>query len=68
MDRQPDRLAQNVPDRDVDGAEGRADDRAHKVGVTRDGLVVVLDAGEVFADEVSGSALRWPDRSRRGAT
>src|SRR3712207_8609224 len=48
----PERLAEDVPERDVDGAHRGAQDGALEVGVARDDLVVVLDPAGVLADVV----------------
>jgi len=52
VDRLADVLAQDVPEGDIDGREGGAQDGALEVGVARDHLEVVLDPARVLADEV----------------
>ena len=45
-------LAGDVPQSDVDSAEGGAERGAHKVGIAADGLVMMFDAGGVLANVV----------------
>ncbi len=52
-----DRLAENVPQGDVDTAQRGAKYRAGEVRVAGDRLVVVIDTGRILTDEVLGEVV-----------
>src|SRR5687768_18563056 len=52
VNRLADGLSENVPERNVDGAQSREDDRAGEMGVARNRLEVMLDPAGVLADKI----------------